>query len=163
MRFRWAWWLLAYASLGTGIVGIFVPGLPTTVFILLAAYAASRGSERLHGWLVNHPRFGPMIRDWQAHGAVKRRSKVFATIAMIGCAAIVWLFAPELWIAIFATSCMIVVNIWLWFRPEPPLAPLALLAPLAPLAPLAAELIPIPVRCESSQPDNRERTIENLQ
>ncbi|MBI0320214.1 DUF454 family protein, partial [Streptomyces javensis] len=35
VRFRWAWWLLAYVSLGTGIVGIFVPGLPTTVFILI--------------------------------------------------------------------------------------------------------------------------------
>ena len=65
-RFRWAWWLLAYVSLGIGIVGIFVPGLPTTVFILIAAYAASRGSERLHRYLLQHPRFGPMIRDWQA-------------------------------------------------------------------------------------------------
>lgn len=37
VRFRWAWWLLAYVSLGTGIVGIFVPGLPTTVFILISA------------------------------------------------------------------------------------------------------------------------------
>ncbi len=60
VRFRWAWWLLAYASLGTGIVGIFVPGLPTTVFILISAWAASRGSERLHGWLLQHPRFVPV-------------------------------------------------------------------------------------------------------
>lgn len=140
VRFRWAWWLLAYASLGTGIVGIFVPGLPTTVFILLSAYAASRGSERLHGYLVGHPRFGPMIRDWHTHGAVKRRSKVVATVTMVACAVIVWLCAPEVWIAIFATSCMIVVNVWLWFRPLPP-----------------PELVAIPVCCGPTQLDNRER------
>jgi uncharacterized membrane protein YbaN (DUF454 family) len=78
-RFRWAWWLLAYISLGTGIVGIFVPGLPTTVFILIAAYAASRGSDRLHRYLLEHPRFGPMIRNWQTNGAVSRRAKWAAT------------------------------------------------------------------------------------
>lgn len=70
VRFRWAWWLLAYVSLGTGIVGIFVPGLPTTVFILISAWAASRGSERLHTWLIQHPRFGPAIANWQDRKSV---------------------------------------------------------------------------------------------
>ena len=49
---RWLWWLLAYASLGIGIVGIVVPGLPTVPFVLLAAFAAARGSQRLHAWLL---------------------------------------------------------------------------------------------------------------
>ena len=47
---RLLWWLLAYASLGIGIVGIVVPGLPTVPFVLLAAFAAARGSRRLHAW-----------------------------------------------------------------------------------------------------------------
>ena len=47
-RFRWAWWLLAYAALGLGLLGIVVPGLPTVPFILLSAWAAAQGSERLH-------------------------------------------------------------------------------------------------------------------
>ena len=47
-RLRWAWWLLAGGSLALGVVGIVVPGLPTVPFILLSAYAAARGSERLH-------------------------------------------------------------------------------------------------------------------
>lgn len=45
---RWAWWLLAYASLGLALVGIVLPGLPTVPFVLLAAFAAARGSDRLH-------------------------------------------------------------------------------------------------------------------
>ncbi len=124
-RFRWAWWLLAYASLGTGIVGIFVPGLPTTVFILLSAYAASRGSDRLHAYLIQHPNFGPMIADWQAHGAVARRVKWVATVTMLACAgmllAIMQLVSTHrVWMTVLPITCMAVVGIWLWLRPEPP-------------------------------------------
>ena len=124
-RFRWAWWLLAYASLGTGIVGIFVPGLPTTVFILLSAYAASRGSDRLHAYLTQHPNFGPMIADWQAHGAVARRVKWVATLTMLACAgmllALMQLVSTHrAWMTVLPITCMVVVAVWLWLRPEPP-------------------------------------------
>lgn len=121
---RLLWWLLAYASLGIGIVGIFVPGLPTTVFVLLSAYAAARGSERLHHWLLAHPRFGPAIRDWQAHGAVSRRAKWSATWAMLLCAVVLlavmaWFPAHRWWMTALPIACMVVVAAWLWRRPEP--------------------------------------------
>jgi uncharacterized protein len=118
-RFRWLWWLLAYASLGLGIVGIVVPGLPTVPFILLSAFAAARGSQRLHRRLLAHRRFGPMIADWQTQGAVARRSKWLATGTMVLCAAIMFLTAPKWWMAATGTAIMTVVAIWLWFRPEP--------------------------------------------
>ncbi|KAF1712647.1 hypothetical protein CSC70_00420 [Pseudoxanthomonas kalamensis DSM 18571] len=123
-RLRWAWWLLAYASLGTGIVGIFVPGLPTTVFVLIAAYAAARGSERLHRQLLAHPRFGPVIRDWQAQGAVSRRAKRAATWTMLACAATLlilplWIDGHRWWMSALPITCMAVVAVWLWRRPEP--------------------------------------------
>lgn len=119
------WWLLAYVSLAVGIVGIFVPGLPTTVFVLVAAYAASRGSERLHRWLHAHPRFGPAIRDWQAHGAVSRRAKWAATWAMLGCTAVLLATmhvaaSHRAWMVALPVACMAVVALWLWRRPEPP-------------------------------------------
>lgn len=124
-RFRWAWWLLAYASLGTGIVGIFVPGLPTTVFVLIATYAASRGSERLHRYLLEHRRFGPLIRDWQAHGAVPRRAKWAATWAMLACTALLLAVmlgnaSHRAWMVMPPIVCMAAVALWLWRRPEPP-------------------------------------------
>lgn len=119
-RLRWAWWLLAYGSLGLGLVGVVVPGLPTVPFVLLAAYAAARGSRRLHHWLVAHPRFGPMIVDWQGHGAVARRSKLLAIGSMLACAAILFLTAPRTWIAATGTAIMALVAVWLWRRPEPP-------------------------------------------
>lgn len=117
---RWAWWLLAYASLGLALVGIVVPGLPTVPFVLLAAFAAARGSQRLHRWLLEHRRFGPMIVDWQLHGAVARRSKLLAIGSMFFCAAILFLTAPLAWMAAAGTAVMVVVAVWLWRRPEPP-------------------------------------------
>lgn len=119
-RLRWAWWLLAYASLGLGLVGIVVPGLPTVPFVLLSAYAAARGSHKLHRWLLAHRRFGPMIDDWQRHGAVSRRAKWFALVTMATCAGVMFLTAPRPWMAATGTAIMAVVATWLWARPEPP-------------------------------------------
>ena len=65
------------------------------------------------------PRFGPMIRDWQAHGAVTRRAKVMATVMMALCAAVMFLTAPRWWMAAIGAGIMAVVALWLWLRPEP--------------------------------------------
>ena len=118
-RLRWAWWLLAYGSLALGLVGIVVPGLPTVPFVLLAAYAAARGSARLHRWLLAHRQFGPMIRDWQAQGAVSRRSKWLASVMMAACGALLFATAPAWWMATTGCAVMAVVAAWLWRRPEP--------------------------------------------
>ena len=122
-RFRWAWWLLAYASLALGVIGIVVPGLPTVPFVLLSAFAAARGSQKLHDRLLAHPQFGPMIRDWQAHGAVSRRAKRLAVSMMAACAVIMFLTSPRWWMAATGTAIMTLVAIWLWRRPEPPSRP----------------------------------------
>lgn len=115
---RLGWWLLAWASLGLGMLGIVVPGLPTVPFVLLAAFAAARGSSRLHEWLLGHARFGPMIRHWQAHGAVGRRTKWLAIGTMAVSGAVLWLLAPR-WAAGIGSGIMTVIALWLWRRPEP--------------------------------------------
>ena len=117
---RAGWWLLAYASLGLGLVGIFLPGLPTVPFVLLSAFAAARGSERLHAWLLAHRQFGPMIRDWQANGAVSRRAKRLAVAMMAFSGVVMLLFMPDRWMALPGIAVMAIVALWLWRRPEPP-------------------------------------------
>ena len=111
--------LFATVCVALGIIGIFVPGLPTTVFILLAAWAATRSSPRFSAWLENHPTFGPMIRDWRERGAVSRRSKITATVVMTASSVILFLTTSRAWMAEAITAVMAVVLMWLWFRPEP--------------------------------------------
>lgn len=117
---RWGWWLLAYLSLGIGLLGIVVPGLPTVPFVLLSAFAAARGSDRLHRRLLADPRFGPMIVDWQAHGAVSRRAKRLAILTMAVSSMLMLALMPRAWIALPGIACMAAVALWLWRRPEPP-------------------------------------------
>ena len=119
-RFRRGLYLmLACLAMALGVIGIVVPGLPTTPFVLLAAWAAARSSVRLHAWLRAHRLFGPMIRDWQTTGAVSRRAKWAATAAMTASAALMFATAPRLWMAATGTGLMLIVAIWLWLRPEP--------------------------------------------
>ena len=121
--FRWLWWLLAYVALALGLIGILLPGLPTVPFVLLSAYAAARGSKRLHAWLLAHRQFGPMIIHWQQQGAISRRAKWLATVMMSLCAVIMFLTAPQWWMAATGSAIMATVATWLWLRPEPRLLP----------------------------------------
>lgn len=118
-RLKWMWWVFAYIALSLGIVGVVVPLMPTTVFILIAAYCAARGSDTLHRKLLEHRVFGPMIRDWQATGAVSRKAKYMAIGSMAVCAVILFLVTPHWWIAAIGTAVMAIVGTWLWLRLEP--------------------------------------------
>lgn len=113
--------LLAFAVLciTLGVIGIFVPGLPTTVFILMAGWAAARSSPRFSARLESHRLFGPMLRDWRENRAVSRRAKWSATVMMTICAVILFLTASRPWLAEAITALMAVVLMWLWRRPEP--------------------------------------------
>jgi uncharacterized membrane protein YbaN (DUF454 family) len=115
---RWALLAFAVLCLVLGLIGVVVPGMPTTVFILLAAWAAARSSPRLHGWLMNHRLFGPMLRDWQNGRTVSRRAKWSATIAMAFCAVVIAFTAHRAWLAGVGIGSMAIVLAWLWRRPE---------------------------------------------
>lgn len=115
------WLLLGFAGLCLVLaaLGVVLPGLPTTPFILLAAWAAARSSPRLHAWLTNHRLFGPMVRNWQDGGTVSRRAKWSATGAMAVCAVVLAWTAYRPWLAAIGIGSMAVVLAWLWRRPEP--------------------------------------------
>lgn len=112
--------LCACLCLLMGIIGIIVPGLPTTVFILLAAWFASRGSPRLLAWLERHELFGPMISNWRAGGFVSRRAKWSATVMMALCAVILAWTSDHVLPFALVSAIMLSVLVWLWLRPEPP-------------------------------------------
>lgn len=73
---------LGWISIFLGIIGIPLPILPTTPFILLAAYFFSKSSEKWHQWLLNNKRLGPMVRDWENDGVISYKAKILATVMM---------------------------------------------------------------------------------
>lgn len=73
-----------------GIVGVFVPLLPTTPFLLVAAWCFSRSSPRLEEWLFDHPSLGPPLRDWRREGAISARAKAIALTLMAASFAFFW-------------------------------------------------------------------------
>ena len=113
---RWVWLLCGLLCLITGVVGIVLPLLPTTPFVLLAAFCFSRGSARCEQWLLTHPRFGPMVRDWRANRALPLRAKQLATgmMAVSSIASWWWLPSPVGWLP---GLCCTGVAIWLWRLP----------------------------------------------
>ncbi len=86
---RYFWLASGHISLIIGVIGIFVPLLPTTPFLLLASYCYARGSSRFEAWLLNHPRLGPPVRDWRDKGVIPLKVKVIALCTIASSAAYV--------------------------------------------------------------------------
>ena len=79
---RGAWCIVGVLAVAIGGIGVIVPGLPTTVFFIIAAWAFSKSSPRLEAWVLGLPRIGPMVHDHRNGLGMPRRAKFLAT-AMI--------------------------------------------------------------------------------
>jgi len=79
---RIVWLILGLVSLGLGALGVVLPLLPTTPFVILAAFCFARSSPRLHDWLRRNPVFGKAIDDWHANRAISRKGKIAAVGTM---------------------------------------------------------------------------------
>lgn len=107
-----------WTCVGLGLVGLVLPVMPTTPFLLVAAWAFARSSERFHDWLVEHPRLGPPVRAWRHHGVVPTRAKVLALSTMCLSLAYVTLFVARDWVLpVVAATPMALTALWLVTRP----------------------------------------------
>ena len=79
---RAIWFAVGIAALALAALGAALPLLPTTVFLLVAAFAFARSSDRWHAWLLSHRVFGPLIADWRDHRAIDRRAKILSAASM---------------------------------------------------------------------------------
>ena len=111
--------ILAYLFLALALIGILLPGLPTVPFLLLTAWFAARGSDRLHNWLYTHPKLGQLLIDWEQQKAVSRSSKLVA-VAMLMVSWLVMYYRLESGcIMIVITLLFITIATFLISRPEP--------------------------------------------
>ena len=113
------WRVLAVLAFGLGVVGAFLPVLPTVPFLLLSAWAAGKGWPAFEAWLLAHPRFGPPVQRWRERGAIGRGAKWFATVMMAASAGVLQLFgAVAPWVRVAVPLFLLSMCIWLWLRPE---------------------------------------------
>lgn len=95
---------IAWASIAMGVVGLFLPLLPTTPFLLLSAGIFARVSPKFEYWVVEHPSFGPAVKAWRERKAIHRNAKVSAVIAMTcSLCVLAWLDPGPLTLAIVAS------------------------------------------------------------
>lgn len=116
---RWTCLILAYLFLTLAVIGVVLPGLPTVPFLLLTAWFAARGSERLHGWLYAHPKFGKLLIDWEQQGAVSRASKVTAVILLMASWVLMYLRIDNPWLMAGLAVLFLGIIVFLLSRPEP--------------------------------------------
>jgi uncharacterized protein len=117
---RIIWFLFGWIGLMLGVTGVFLPLLPATPFLLIAAYGFARSSPRIHKWLIEHPYLGSLIENWRKHGAISRRDKVWAGIAMIATFLLsTWAGVSSVYLAIQAIALCCAAT-FVMSRPSPP-------------------------------------------
>jgi uncharacterized membrane protein YbaN (DUF454 family) len=108
---RWVWFAAGWLAVAVGGIGIVVPGLPTTVFFIIAAWCFSKSSPRFEQWVLDLPRIGPMVRDHRAGLGMPRRAKAWAvgTMVLFASASALALRHPALSPAILA---LVAIGAW---------------------------------------------------
>jgi uncharacterized protein len=110
---RWLWFAVGWLSVAVGTVGVLVPGLPTTVFFIVAAACFTRSSPRFEQWVLGLPRIGPLVRDYRSGLGMPRRSKVWAisTMVVVGLVS-VWISRSR---PVIAATIVGVLLIGVWY------------------------------------------------
>lgn len=112
------WFALGVVALALGLIGIPLPLLPTVPFLILAAFAFGKSSNRVEAWLLDHPKLGPPIKDWRATGSIKRRVKWLATASIVvtfGLSLILGVPVHVLGIQVLTLGAVL---LFIWSRPE---------------------------------------------
>ena len=112
------WLSTGITSLILGLIGVLLPLLPTTPFLLLAAVAFAQSSPQLHQWLVNHPRWGVIIKNWHDGGRIDKRSKIIAITLMVVMPFLSYLLKAPLWAIAIQIIILLAVASFIITRPS---------------------------------------------
>ena len=114
---RWLWFALGWVAVAIGSVGIVVPGLPTTVFFIIAAACFSRSSPRFEQWVLDRPGVGPMVRDYRAGLGMPRRAKTAAIAAIaVVCTISAVVARSRPWLGVGIVALGVLGIVWIAWR-----------------------------------------------
>ena len=117
---RAMWLTVGFLALALAVLGVALPLLPTTPFLLVAAFAFARSSDRLHTWLLTHQTFGPIIDDWRKHGAISERVKIVSALLMVVVFALSVALEVGTTVLIVQAIALISAGTFVLSRPSPP-------------------------------------------
>ncbi|MCL7465493.1 YbaN family protein [Phaeovulum sp. NW3] len=115
---RFLWLIAGLVCFALGVIGAFLPLLPTVPLMLLAAFCFARSSERLHNWLLSHPRFGPAIIDWSERRSIARPAKWAASVSILAAFALSVALGVGPKILVIQGIVLIAVAVFIWSRPD---------------------------------------------
>ena len=116
---RWGWFALGWAMVALGFIGLLLPVMPTTIFLILAAGCFSHSSPRFEAWLLDHRWFGTSIRRWRERRAIPRKAKILAIGSMAaGYAVLLVGTQPVWWVDLAVAAALIASACYVATRPD---------------------------------------------
>ena len=108
---------LGFACIGMAYVGFVVPGIPFSIFLVIAAWAFAKSSPRMHAWLYNHPWFGSFLTNWTQKQVFPTKGKYAMIIVMASSLAFLWFTTENIKAALWSGGFMALVALWAWRFP----------------------------------------------
>jgi uncharacterized protein len=109
--------ILGFINLGLAYLGMITPGLPFSIFIIIAAYCFAKSSPKMHAWIYGHPKFGPFLKNWTEKRIFPRKMKYLMIITMSSTTLFLFFTAP-IKATIYSSVFMFLVAVWAWRYPD---------------------------------------------
>jgi uncharacterized protein len=106
------WFAIGWVAVGVGSIGIVVPGLPTTVFFIIAAACFARSSPRFEQWVLDLPHIGRAVRDYRAGLGMSRRAKAFAITMMLAFGTLSIVLLRDRVVIAAAIAALLAIGVW---------------------------------------------------
>lgn len=114
---KYMWMTAGFVCLAMVYVGLVVPGIPFSIFLVGAAYCFSKSSDRMHNWIYNHKIFGPFLTNWSEKRIFPTKMKYVMVAMMSSTVLVTWLLTASINITIYSSLAMIAVALWAWRYP----------------------------------------------
>lgn len=115
---HYLWAAFGFVMVGCGIVGVFLPIFPTTIFLIVAVWCFTKSCPAMQDWLMTHPRFGTPLTLWFEHGVIVKKSKRIAVLAIAVSYLLSLLIIKQVWVAIVVGVTLLVVAAFILTRPD---------------------------------------------
>jgi hypothetical protein len=111
------WFMLGVILVGVAYIGIFLPGLPWSTPILGATFCFAKSSDRLHNWIMNHPRFGPFVKNWSKYRVYPQKAKYLMVAVMASSLGFMYFGTGNVMATLYLFITFAIIITWAWRYP----------------------------------------------